>query len=110
MGQGLGYCQGVFVCFSEIAGDDTLCNFLIYDSYCNKIAENDNPNVGDAIDSELPYTVDLIYLDDSYIQDQVAARWLYAGGEYGKGASGYFYGSCNSGLTACSYVRSSFPC
>ncbi|KIM97170.1 hypothetical protein OIDMADRAFT_32200 [Oidiodendron maius Zn] len=110
VGQGLGYCQGVYACWIETLGDGDDCAFTIYDSYCNNIGEKDGPNVGDAVDSQLPYTVDLVELRDSASTQLISAQFWYAGGEYGTGISGYDIGKFTSGLSAGAYMRSSFPC
>jgi hypothetical protein len=110
IGQGPGYCQGVLQCTDELFGNDITCEFDIYDSYCNLIGSEEAPNVGDAIDSQLPYTVDLTELFPTIDKDVISAQWLYAGGAYGTQISGYTQGSFTSGLVGGAYVRSSFPC
>ena len=111
VGQGEGNFQGVLVCWIEVLCDSIDCEFDVYDSYCNKIAAHPGPNVGDAIDSELPYTVDISQLDQNVNLDLISAHWWYAGGHYGKGiTNSVSQSSKGNGFAPMYWVRAAFPC
>lgn len=105
-----GMCEAIYYCWVETYGDSIDCEFILYDSYCNVLAQDVGPNVGDALDSELPYTVDIAQLSTYTIPGDISAQWWYAGGLYGKGASPYSTGTFTSGLSAGAWVRAGFNC
>jgi hypothetical protein len=73
----------------------------IYDSYCNIIGYYDNPYQGLAIDSQLPYTVDLNYL--SFGSDFHTIGMCYAAYCFQGTFDCYMYGDAVS-------CQHAFPC
>ena len=109
-GVGLGWCQGILYCWVEVFGDSIDCQFNLYDSYCNQIASDVGPNVGDAIDSELQWTVDITELNAASVPDYISVQFAYAGGLFGAGASDHSTGTFNLGLTGGAWFRTGFIC
>lgn len=109
--QGPGSCQGVYECWTEPLADEIECEFLIYDYNCKQIGNAVDPDVGDAIDSQLPFTVDVTWRQKSIALDNVGMNWLYTGGKYGRGVT-----NCATGKTTvasiedAAYSRCAFPC
>lgn len=105
VGQGAGSCQGVYLCDQT----DNNCYFYIFNHACGIIGDAINPNVGDAIDSQLPYTVDIKKSYANTADDQVYCGWAYSNGEYGWGYTRYATGTDTFNGRPVVYMRSAFP-
>ncbi|GAQ44607.1 hypothetical protein AtubIFM56815_004719 [Aspergillus tubingensis] len=112
VGQGAGSCQ--FAAY-QLQPTDT-CEDLqknaayIYDHECNLIGHTENFAEGDAIDSQLPYTVDIKNIvggPSCAIKYEIA----YSDGLYGYGMpSGGVWGSCSESGHQCNWYRVAFDC
>ncbi|KAK9323793.1 hypothetical protein V1517DRAFT_319385 [Lipomyces orientalis] len=106
IGQGEGSCQFTAI-QTEAPETDAVTDVTLYDHACNVIGFDESASTGDVIDSQLPYTVDLVYLGFS---QNFGAVFNYAAGQYGLGVSSYVSWDCSQGLVGCSGFRSAFPC
>ncbi|KAK9490969.1 hypothetical protein V1508DRAFT_423174 [Lipomyces doorenjongii] len=106
IGQGEGSCQFTAI-QSEAPETDANTVVTLYDHACNVIGTDNSASTGDVIDSQLPYTVDVLYLG---FNPQFGAVFNYAAGQYGLGVTSYVNWDCSQGLVGCSGFRSAFPC
>ncbi|KAH6607343.1 hypothetical protein Trco_003656 [Trichoderma cornu-damae] len=108
VGQGAGSCQ--FVMEGVIGPLTDLVYYVkLYDHACNLIGSADGIDVGTAVDSRLPYTVDIT--SRGGVGTTTYATMNYAGHSYGKGITSYVQGDCSSNaLIGCGFMRSAFPC
>lgn len=108
--QGPGSCTAIYACSSEIASDQIDCSGGLYDFECNGISGDghNNPSVGDAWYSELPYTLDITVANGIYGPTQF--QFMYAGGTYGTGTdSSWRPEDCSYVLEACTGIVAAFP-
>lgn len=103
VGQGVGSCQFVMESWTDIAGNGGF-PVTIYNHACEEIGYVESVDVDEAIDSQLPWTVDVIE------RGLIYAVFKYGAGTYGYGYSSYVTGSCSEGLVGCDWFRSAFPC
>ncbi|KAJ5257010.1 hypothetical protein N7478_013114 [Penicillium angulare] len=119
VGQGEGSCQfGVYSYLNskEYCSATGKRQAIIFDHACNQIGHSDdNFALGASIDSQLPYTVDVIHVtgaQDSGCNEEYTIT--YSDGEYGYGEpSGGVWGQCTSNdsdYPECNYYRVAFAC
>lgn len=103
--QGEGSCQ--FAMAVELAALEPTqqCFAWVFDHACNEIGHSADACAGTAIDSQLPYTIDVLNAELS-----LAPTFTYSDGEYGYGYTSPVWGDCSVGLTACTWSRSAFSC
>ncbi|PWY87759.1 hypothetical protein BO70DRAFT_369715 [Aspergillus heteromorphus CBS 117.55] len=112
VGQGSGSCQ--FAAY-QLQPTDT-CEDLqynaayIYDHACNIIGHVENFVDGQAIDSQLPYTVDILKTTGGP-SCSIKYKIAYSDGTYGYGdPAGGVWGKCTESGYACNWYRVAFPC
>lgn len=105
MSQGEGSCQ--FAMAIEQASMEPVlqCFAWVFDHACNEIGHSGSACAGALIDSQLPYTIDVLDTEPGK-----AAAFAYSDGEYGYGYTSPVWGDCSVGLAACTWSRSAFPC
>lgn len=86
--------------------DDAFFAVDIYSHTFDRIGEATEVDPSQAIDSQLPYTVDVITRGSA--GSDTDATFKYAGGVYGRDKTSFATGDCSSGLDACSWMRSAF--
>ncbi|PYH96774.1 hypothetical protein BO71DRAFT_396715 [Aspergillus ellipticus CBS 707.79] len=111
--QGEGSCQ--FAAY-ELQPTDT-CEDLqknaafIYNHKCELIGYKENFVDKEAIDSQLPYTVDILRTYGGPFDCSVQYKIGYSDGTYGYGnPSGGVWGSCTESGYQCNYYRVAFSC
>ncbi|OOF93286.1 hypothetical protein ASPCADRAFT_209268 [Aspergillus carbonarius ITEM 5010] len=112
VGQGAGSCQFAAYQLQESSCEDLQYNAAyIYDHACNVIGHVENFADGDAIDSQLPYTVDVESITGGP-SCSIKYRIAYSDGVYGYGEpAGGVWGSCTeSGYPKCNWYRVAFAC
>ncbi|KAK9349985.1 hypothetical protein V1505DRAFT_420507 [Lipomyces doorenjongii] len=103
IGQGAGSCQ--FTMIMELSGVvDPSFAVALYDHECNVIGFTENVYVGTAIDSQLPYTVDVTTITE----EPYGATFNYAGGSFGTGFTTWATWTCSDGVSQ--GFRAAFPC
>lgn len=103
--QGEGSCQ--FALAVEQAAEQPVaqCFAWVFDHNCNQIGTSDSACAGGVVDSELPYTIDVLDAEAGK-----AAAFAYSDGLYGYGYTSPVWGDCSVDLTGCTWSRQSFPC
>ncbi|KAI9034800.1 uncharacterized protein KD926_005465 [Aspergillus affinis] len=112
VGQGKGSCQfGAYQLQPTDTCEDLQKNAaFIYDHACNQIGHVENFAEGDSIDSQLPYTVDVLRITGGP-SCNIKYKIAYSAGDYGYGEpAGGVWGSCSEPGYACNYYRVAFPC
>ncbi|KAF2738670.1 hypothetical protein EJ04DRAFT_520026 [Polyplosphaeria fusca] len=118
VGQGIGFCQGVYLCFTPDGGSTT-CGFELYDNACNKRESNGNIQDGTKIDSiELftgnqhgPITIENV--TPSSDKSVIGIRFEVNGEMFGNngGKTLPFIGDCTDDAHGqCAFVRTGFEC
>ncbi|KAK9243081.1 hypothetical protein V1506DRAFT_545562 [Lipomyces tetrasporus] len=109
IGQGPGSCQFTLVGFQN-PNPTGLWQYAaaLYDHECNVIGYMPQVSVGTAIDSQLPYTVDITSINDPIWG--YGAQFNYAGGGYGQDLTGSFTWDCTADNVGCNGFRAAFPC
>jgi hypothetical protein len=107
--QGAGNCNLVYGCSSEIASDNVDCEMALYNYLCEQIGGFWSPNPGQALYSQLPYSIVIESLMSVYTP-AISMTFRYGAGTYGNGISNCHTSSCSNGLVACEDVTCSFPC
>ncbi|KAK9317848.1 hypothetical protein V1522DRAFT_409058 [Lipomyces starkeyi] len=103
IGQGAGSCQ--FTMIIQLSGVvDPSFAAALYDHECNVIGYMSDVYVGTAIDSQLPYTVDITTIQ----QVPYGATFNYAGGSFGTGITTWTTWTCSDGISQ--GFRAAFPC
>ncbi|KAI9690666.1 MAG: hypothetical protein M1820_009926 [Bogoriella megaspora] len=80
----------------------------LYDNNCSPISDTEDVcNPGTALDSTLPYTVDV--KSRSNTGNAIAANIAYGAGTYSRDNSGFTTDDCSNGLDGCSDLYLQFP-
>ena len=112
LGQGEGSCQfGAYQLQPTDTCEDLQLNTaFIYDHACNLLGSAVNFTTGSAIDSALPYTVDILNIVGGPSCD-IKYEIAYSDGTYGYGdPSGGVWESCSVDGHQCNWYRVAFDC